>query len=138
MKELADKAHAEHNLRSAAKAVGATVKTSDLVKPGDQIPDVGQLAGSAAVVFSMKPGDISGPVQAGNNGVVFALLDKQQPPASEFQEKEDQIRQELLQQKRTEAFEIYIGSLRDKMQKDGKVRINEKELQRLSRTSTLD
>ena len=138
VKELADKAHAEHNLRSAAKAVGATVKTSDLVKPGDQVPDVGQLAGSAAVVFSMKPGDISGPVQAGNNGVVFALLDKQQPPASEFQEKEDQIRQELLQQKRTEAFEIYIGSLRDKMQKDGKVRINEKELQRLSRTSTLD
>ncbi|MGE5113196.1 MAG: peptidyl-prolyl cis-trans isomerase [Acidobacteriaceae bacterium] len=137
-KELADKAHAEHNLRSAAKAVGATVKTSELVKPGDQVPDVGQLAGSADVVFSMKPGDISGPVQAGNNGVVFALVEKQQPPASEFQQKEDQIRQEILQQKRAEAVEIYISSLRDKMQKDGKIRINEKELQRLSRTSTLD
>ncbi len=132
IKELSDKAHAEHNLRAAAKAVGATVKTSELVKPGDQVPQVGQLAGPAEVVFSMKPGDISAPVPLGSSGVVFALTDKQEPPASEFDQQKDQLRQSILQRKRSEALQLYIGSLRDKMQKDGKIRINEKEIQRLT------
>ncbi len=137
-KELSEKAHAEHNLRAAAKAVGATVKTSDLVKPDDQVPDVGQLAGPSAVVFTMKPGEISGPVQAGNNGVVFSILDKQEPSAAEFAQKEDQVRQEVLQRKRGEAIEIYIGSLRDKLQKDGKIRINQQQLEKMSRATEGD
>ncbi len=137
-KELSEKAHAEHNLRAAAKAVGATVKTSDLVKPDDQVPDVGQLAGPSAVVFTMKAGEISGPVQAGNNGVVFSILDKQEPSAAEFAQKEDQVRQEVLQRKRGEAIEIYIGSLRDKLQKDGKIRINQQQLEKMSRATEGD
>lgn len=137
-KELSDKAHAEHNLRAAAKAVGATVKTSDLVKPDDQVPDVGQLSGPSAVVFSMKPGEISGPVQAGNNGVVFAVVDKQEPSAAEFAQKQDQVRQEVLQRKRAEAIEIYVSNLRDKMQKDGKIRINDQQLQKMSKASEGD
>ncbi|HEU5400552.1 MAG TPA: peptidyl-prolyl cis-trans isomerase, partial [Terriglobales bacterium] len=131
-RELADKAHSEHNLRAAAKAVGAAVKTSDLVKPDDQVPDVGQLSGPAAVVFSMKPGEISGPVQAGANGVVFALVDKQEPSPAEFAQKEDQVHQEVLQRKQQEAIGVYISSLRDKMQKDGKIRINEQQLKRMA------
>jgi peptidyl-prolyl cis-trans isomerase D len=130
--ELSEKARSEHNLRAAAKAVGATVKTSDLVKPDDQVPDVGQLSGPAAVVFTMKPGEISGPVQAGSNGVVFALLDKQEPTAAEFAQKEDQVRQEVLQRKRAEAIDLYVSNLRDQMQKDGKIRINQDQLKKMS------
>lgn len=137
--ELAEKARSEHNLRAAAKAVGATVKTSDFVKPGDQVPDVGQLAGPTAVVFSMKPGEISAPVNAGNNnGVVFALLDKQEPPASEFQQQKDQIRQAVLARKRAEVVEVYVGSLRDQLQKEGKIKVNEAELKRISTSSAAD
>jgi peptidyl-prolyl cis-trans isomerase D len=132
VKELADKARSEHNLRSAAKAVGATVKTSDFIKPGDQVPVVGQLAGPAEIVFTMKPGEISGPVPVGSNGVVFALLDKQEPSAAEFDQQKDQIRQTILQRKRGEAIQLYVSSLKDKLQKDGKIRINDKEIQRLS------
>jgi peptidyl-prolyl cis-trans isomerase D len=132
VKELADRARSEHNLRAAAKAVGATVKTSELVKPGDQIPIVGQLTGPAEIVFSMKPGEISNPVPAGSNGVVFSLLEKQEPPASEFDQAKDQIRQTILQRKRGEAIQLYVSALKDKMQKAGKIRINDKEIQRLS------
>jgi peptidyl-prolyl cis-trans isomerase D len=132
IKGLADQARAQHNLRAAAKAFGATVKTSDLVKPGDQVPEVGQLTGPSEVVFSMKPGDISGPVPVGNNGVVFSVLDKQEPSASEFDQQKDQIRQTILERKRGEAIQLYISSLRDRMQKEGKIRINDKEIQRMS------
>ena len=47
LQELSDKARASHNLNEAAKAVGATVKTSDLVAPDGQVPDIGALATSA-------------------------------------------------------------------------------------------
>ena len=45
--ELADKAHAENNLAQAAKELGATIKTSDLVGPTAQVPDIGELATAA-------------------------------------------------------------------------------------------
>ena len=47
--ELADRAHAEHDLKKAAKELGATVKTSDLVGPTAQVPDIGSLTGAASV-----------------------------------------------------------------------------------------
>ncbi len=71
--ELSDKARASHNLREAAKAVGATVKTSDLVAPDGQVPDLGQVASSAPQVFDMKPGDISQAINLGQKGAVVAL-----------------------------------------------------------------
>ena len=131
--ELADKAKSEHNLRAAAKAVGATVKTSELVKPGDQVPDIGQLAGQAEVVFSLKPGEIAGPVAAGNNNaIVFSLIDKQEPPAAEFDQQKDMIRQAVLSRKKQDLIEVYLSSLREKMEKDGKIKINEKKMQQLA------
>jgi peptidyl-prolyl cis-trans isomerase D len=51
-----------HDLKKAAKELGAEVKTSDFVAPDGQVPDIGSMTGQAAVAFSMKPGDISGPI----------------------------------------------------------------------------
>ena len=41
--ELADRAKAGHDLKKAAKELGATVKTSDLVAPDGQVPDIGSM-----------------------------------------------------------------------------------------------
>ena len=59
--ELSDRAKAEHDLKKAAKDLGATVKTSDLVAPDGQVPDIGSMA-NASAIFSLKPGEISGPI----------------------------------------------------------------------------
>src|SRR5205085_8434789 len=83
--ELADRAHAEHDLKKAAKELGATVKTSDLVLPDGQVPDIGSMSGGASVAFTMKPAEISGPIENGNTGIVLALLEKQAPPEQEFE-----------------------------------------------------
>jgi len=56
--ELSDRAKAEHDLKRAAKELGATVKTSDFVLPDAQVPEIGSLAGPASVVFTMKPAEI--------------------------------------------------------------------------------
>jgi peptidyl-prolyl cis-trans isomerase D len=131
IQQLAEKARSEHNLRTAAKEFGAEVKTSDLVGPDSQVPDLGSLRGPAAVVFNLKPGEISNPISAGRGSVVVAMTQRQEPPATEFAGVKDKLRDELLDQKRTEALRIFMTNLRDKMQKDGKIKINDKEMQRI-------
>ena len=131
--ELADRAKAEHDLKKAAKDLGATVKTSDLVAPDGQVPDIGSLTGAASVVFSMKPGDISGPIAAGSAGAVAQVLEKQPPTDQEFAEKKDQIRQTLLEGKQNELFQLFVMNLRKDMEKSNRIKVNQDEMKRLTR-----
>ena len=131
--ELSDRAKTEHDLKKAAKEVGATMKTSDLVLPDAQVPDVGSMSGGASVAFRMKPGEISGPIDNGNTGVVLQLTDKQAPPEQDFAAKKDQIRDALLQTKQSEIFQLFVSNLRDQMEKAGKIKINKQELNSLTR-----
>jgi len=131
--ELSDRAKASHDLKKAAKELGATVKTSDLVLPDGQVPDIGSMSGGASVAFTMKPGDISGPIDNGTTGVVIALLDKQAPADQDFAAKKDQIRDQLLQRKQQDLFALFVSNLKDQMEKSGKIKINEQEMKDLTR-----
>ncbi len=132
LQELSEKARASHNLREAAKAVGATVKTSDLVTPDGQVPDLGQVASSAPQIFSMKPGDISEAINLGQKGAVVALLEKQEPTDAEFDAVKDQIKAQLLERKRSEAEEVFIASLRDRLEKEGRIVIDKKKIEAMA------
>ncbi len=130
--ELSDKAHASHNLGEAAKAVGATLKNSDLVAPDGQVPELGQIASSVPQVFDMKPGDISQAINLGQKGVVIALTEKQEPTDAEFDAIKDQIKASLLERKRSEAEEVFVASLRERMEKEGRIVIDKKKIEALS------
>ena len=134
--ELSDRAKTEHDLKKAAKELGATVKTSDFVLPDGQVPDIGSMAGQASVVFGMKPGDISGPISNGANGVVISLLEVQAPSDADFAAKRDQIRDTLLQAKEQELFGLFVTSLREQMEKSGKIKINQEEMKALTRSGS--
>ncbi len=131
LQELSDKAHALHNLREAAKAVGATVKTSELVAPDGQVPELGQVS-SVPQVFEMKPGEISQPINLGQKGVVVALLEKAEPTDAEFAVIKDQVKASLLDRKRSEAEEVFILSLRDRLEKQGRIIVDKKKVQALA------
>ncbi|MGD1214979.1 MAG: peptidyl-prolyl cis-trans isomerase [Terriglobales bacterium] len=130
--ELSDRAKAGHDLKKAAKDLGATVKTSDLVLPDGQVPDIGSMA-SASAIFSLKPGEISGPITAGGNGVVAQLLEKQAPTDQEFTEKKDQIRQSLLEAKQNDLFGLFVTNLRKDMEKSHRLKVNQEEMKNLTR-----
>ena len=136
IQELSDRAKAEHDLKRAAKELGATVKTSDFVLPDGQVPDVGSMSGQAAVAFNMKPGEISGPIANGANGVVLAVLENQQPTEADFAAKRDQIRDQLLLQKQNERFGLFVSSLVDEMTRSGKIKRNEEEIKALGRNGS--
>jgi peptidyl-prolyl cis-trans isomerase D len=124
--ELAAKAKAENDLAKAAKEVGASLKTSDLVDQSGQVPELGAVGQVAPQLFQMTPGTISGPINAGRTGVVAKLLDKQQPSDADIAKNLDQTRDQILEQKRQEAFEIFANSIISDYKKHNRVRINAK------------
>jgi peptidyl-prolyl cis-trans isomerase D len=136
--ELSDRAKAEHDLKKAAKELGAVMKTSDFVLPTDQVPDVGAMSGAASVAFSMKPNEISGPIDNGDNGVVLSVLAQQAPSEADYAAKKDAIRDSLLQAKQAEIFGLFVANLRDEMEKSGKIKINQDELKNLTKANGAD
>ena len=132
--ELADRAHAEHDLARAARELGAKVETSELVSPESQVPDIGQMTGQAAVAFSLKPGEISGPIRAGSNGVVLSVTERHEPSLADFEQSKDQVRERLLAIRRADLLEVFIENLRERMKKDGRLKINQKEMDLITRS----
>ncbi len=91
------------------------------------------MTGQASVAFSMKPGEISGPIQSGANGVVLSVDEVQAPTEADFAAKRDQIRETLTQGKQQEIFALYVTNLRNQMEKSGKIKINQDEMKALTR-----
>jgi peptidyl-prolyl cis-trans isomerase D len=125
-KALSDQAKATNDLAKAAKAVGATVKTSDLVGESGQVPDFGEVGQVAPQLFDMSVGAISGPIDAGRTGVVVKIDDKQEPSADEIAKNLDQTRDQLLDQRRNEAFSVFVSSVFNDYKKRKLVVINAK------------
>ena len=130
--ELSDRARALHDLKKAAKEQGATLKTSELVTRKEQVPDVGAMSGPASVAFTMKPGEISGPIDSGSSGAVLSLVDREAPSQADFQKQKSQVREQVLQQKRDQMLQLFIANLREQMEKSGKIQINQQVLKQLT------
>jgi len=125
-RDLAEKAKNGNDLAKAAKAVGATLKTSDLVGLSDQVPDFGQVGQVAPQLFDMAPGNISGAINAQRTGVVAKILDKQEPSADEIGKNFDQTRDQILAERRSEAFSVFMSGILDDYKKHNRIRLNAK------------
>jgi peptidyl-prolyl cis-trans isomerase D len=124
--ELAAKAKSMNDLGKAAKEMGATMKTSDFVGQTSQVPDFGAVGRVAPQMFEMNPGTITGPINAGRTGVVAKLLLKQEPSPDEIAKNLDQTRDQLLDQKRQEAFGVFANTIISEYKKNNRVRVNAK------------
>ena len=135
--QISDRARALHDLKKAAKEVGAEVKTSDWLGAQSQAPDLGNMGGPASVAFAMKPGEISAPLFQGRNAAVLMVTDRQEAPAGDVVKTQDQIRDQLLRTKRQEALELYLAGMVKRLEKEGKIRKNQQQIDAYTRRSTL-
>jgi peptidyl-prolyl cis-trans isomerase D len=124
--ELADKARAENNLAQAAKELGATVKTSELVVHSAQVPDIGELATTAPDLFNLNVGQISKPINTGHSGIVAKIVEKQEPTADETAKNFDATREQLLSDRREQMFAVFVTGLTDRYEKQGGIRMNKR------------
>ena len=72
----------------------------------------------------------------GDVGAVLSVTERQAPTEQDFAAKQDQVRDSLLQTRQNEAFALFLGNLRETMEKSGKVKINQKELAALTKAKT--
>jgi peptidyl-prolyl cis-trans isomerase D len=121
--ELANKAKASNDLAKAAKEVGATLKSSDLVGQTGQVPDFGQVGQVAPQLFDLAPGNISGAINAGRTGVVVKILDKQEPTADEIAKNLDQTKDQLLYQRREDAFSVFLSTIIEDYKKHNRIQV---------------
>ena len=122
--KLAARAKELNDLKKAATEFKVVVKTSDLVGQDGQVTDLGAMNGPGSVAFTLDKGGISGPIDAGQTGVVLRLTDKQEPTADEIAKNMDTTREQLLNQQREEIFRVYMGTLTEKYNKGGGVRMS--------------
>jgi peptidyl-prolyl cis-trans isomerase D len=87
------------------------------------VTDLGAMSGPGKVAFSLPKGQISGPIDAGANGVVLVVTDKQEPTPDEVAKNFDQTREQLLNQQRDQIFEVFLGTLAQKYQNGGGIRL---------------
>jgi hypothetical protein len=82
----------------------------------------------------MKPGEISGPIRAGANGVVLTVIERHEPSLADFEQSKDQARERMLAVRRNDLLEVYLDNLKEHMKKDGRLKINQKEMDRITRS----
>ena len=133
--ELADRSRASHDLKKVAKELGATIKTSELVDAKGQVPDIGSMQ-QAGDAFTMKIGDVSAPLQLQNKDVVYTVTERQEPSADDYAKKKDITRDQMLARKRQEMFALFTSNLVDQMEKNGKIKKNQAQIDAMSKRAT--
>ncbi len=115
------------NFSKIAQADGYKVKQSQEFTEQDQLQDM--IPGSAlASAFTLQPGQTSDPISVGSTYVVFQVVSHTPATESDFAAQKDNLTDQLLQQKRDLAFEIYRDNLKQELLRSGKLKINQTAL----------
>ena len=127
-KKFADLAKTK-DFDKAAKSLGLTPKESNDFTENEPVEGVGS-GSQLNAAFTLNPGQVSGVTFVGSNLVLFKVVSHMPPHEEEFAAQRDQIRQELLDQKRDRQFASYCQNLKDQFLHSGKLKINETGMKR--------
>lgn len=102
MQDLEDKAHAElvkspHNAQQIATQLGLDFVDVPAYTPGSALGPLGTDAQVGATVQSLRPGDVSDLMQAGNKLAVAVVAGTKPAHPAEYSEVENQVRQAFIQ-----------------------------------------
>ena len=106
-----------------AHAGGYDLQESKDFTQQDSVPNLGPGQG-VPEAFTLAPGRTSGVLSIEGNDVVIQVVSHTPPDESNFASLRDQIREDLLTQKRSLAFEIYGQNLKQQLMHSGKLKMN--------------
>jgi peptidyl-prolyl cis-trans isomerase D len=120
--ELAKRVKGGEKFEVAAKSLGLEAKTSDLLARSGSIS--GAVSGKqVAAAFQLKPGDVGAPLNVGANWFVYRVAEKQEPNPADFEKQKKELTDQVLQTKRTMAFEAFRTALEARLRQEGKLQI---------------
>jgi len=120
--ELTKRVRAGEKFDSAAKALGLEAKTSDDFARAGSITNVAS-GKQLAPAFQLKSGEVAPPLNLGSNWLVYKVVDKQEPKPEDFDKQKKEITEQVLQNKRSLAFEAFRTALEERLKKDGKLQL---------------
>jgi peptidyl-prolyl cis-trans isomerase D len=125
--ELAKRAKSGENFAAAAKSLGLEAKTSD------DFARNGNISGAAsgkqlAAAFQMKVGEVGAPLSLGANWLVYRVADEQEPNPADFEKQKKEITDQVLQSKRSLAFEAFRTALENRLKQEGKLKLMPEKL----------
>jgi peptidyl-prolyl cis-trans isomerase D len=123
------------DFKKTAQAMGLTVKESKDFARQETVDNLisGTELGDA---FTLAPGQLSGVVTAGTNRMVFQVTGHTPADEAGFAGQKAQIEQQLLDQKKSFAWEVYRQELKQRLIKEGKLKINEQAMKQLQASYT--
>ena len=134
-RDLAKQAKSGEDLAKAAKALGLETKTSDLFS---RTGSVGDLGGAAQLgpAFDMSVGQTSDAVSLGATWAVYRVLERQPANQADLEKQRQDIQQQLLDARRTMAFEAFRTALDTRIRQQGKLKLNAANLKRITAPSS--
>ena len=133
--ELAQRAKSGEDLAKAAKPLGLEAKTSDLFSRTGSISDLGGAA-QLGPAFSLAAGQTSDAVPLGADWAVYRVLERQPANPADLAKQQQDIQQQLLDARRTMAFEAFRTALDNRTRQAGKLRLNVENLKRITAPSS--
>jgi hypothetical protein len=129
--ELAKRTRAGAPFDKAAKELGFTVSTSQSFARTGQVGDLGS-ASQFDAAFTMPADKVSDAMPLGANWIVYRVVAHDQPKPEELILQRTQIQQQLLQSKQSAVFAAFQTALKDRLQRQGKLIIDETNLKALA------
>jgi peptidyl-prolyl cis-trans isomerase D len=126
--ELAAGFKSAPNFAAAAKAQGLEAKDTDLIARGAAIPDVGTNPEVDKAAFSLPVGGVSAPISTPEGTVIVKVVQRDEITPAQVKTGSEAFRAELLNERRTQFFNAYMGKARERM----KVEINPEVVSRVT------
>jgi peptidyl-prolyl cis-trans isomerase D len=108
-------ASAKTNFTAAAKSAGATVKSTELVTRGANLPEIGVNPAVDDAAFGLPKGGVSSPVTTDNAIVVVHVADRQDVTPEAIDAGREALRAELTQQRAVAFLDSYMAKAKEKM-----------------------
>jgi peptidyl-prolyl cis-trans isomerase D len=141
-KEIAANANSPEALKSAAEKAGLKASESKDYRLGSPLGEGGvTLSGTdlEAAISKLKAGEVTKePIKSGDNYVVVAATKRTEANLDEFAKQRDQLTESALSMKKSQIFSDYLAEVRQRMEKEGRIKINKDALAKLDAKSDTD
>ena len=124
--EIATMLKGAGDFAAAAKKAGLEVKPTELITRGSPIPDLGISPEVDAAAFALPVGGVSDPITTATGTAIIRVADKEAVTDAQVTTGMDQVRDELVNQRRDRFFSGYMTEAKKKLE----IQINQETLQR--------
>lgn len=105
---------------AAAKAQGVEAKSTDLLIRGSALPDIGISRDVDRVAFALPVGAVSDPVATPDGTVIVKALERDEVTPDELAQGRENLKAELLNERRTRFFTSYMSKAKERITIDVK------------------